>query len=268
MQSASYQYSLHVPHGVENSSKLMISIISFGILFIPILGFNHPSHEFDPVIKTVFIADVTSKSDVENLHFSMFRALTIEHETTSLKASTANDNKVYVDGHGDLKFYSAERMNVADSVGIVLSGGLLKDLNGSEKINLHEFPSSGEDPRILNVGSDIIVSFTVNSKDRRRMAVSRFDPFNTILLSLPGLNSVEKNWAPFSKNNKLLFLYNVDPLIVIQCNHIDSDCQIVYMDEGVTLPFDTSSVVLRGGSNLVPALKNEERYYIGGEHYL
>ena len=130
--------------------------ISFAFSYIPIL-LSQPFHEFDSLIKTHFVADVTSKSDVEHLHFSMFRALTVESSSFNYDINGNEDL-------ADLKFFSAERMNIADNVGIVLTSGAWKDFNGTEKIKMHEFSNYGEDPRIVSVGSDVILSFTMISK--------------------------------------------------------------------------------------------------------
>jgi hypothetical protein len=83
-------------------------------------------------------------------------------------------------------------------------------------------------------------------------------------------NSVEKNWAPFVKDNKLYFVYNYDPLVIIHYDFNDDGlCDIVFMQENTTLPMNTSITYLRGGSNLIPYKYeniDDGRYFIGGCH--
>ena len=77
-------------------------------------------------------------------------------------------------------------------------------------------------------------------------------------------NHVEKNWAPFVKDNKLYFVYNYEPLIIISYDlNDDGICKIIFKQNNVNLPINTGGTFLRGGSNL---LQYKDDYYIGSIH--
>ena len=77
-------------------------------------------------------------------------------------------------------------------------------------------------------------------------------------------NQIEKNWAPFVKDNQLFFVYNYDPLIIIRYDfNTDGICKVVFNQDNCILPINTSTTFLRGGSNLI---HYKNGYYIGGCH--
>jgi len=77
-------------------------------------------------------------------------------------------------------------------------------------------------------------------------------------------NRIEKNWAPFVKNNRLYFVYNYDPLIIIEYDlNQNGICKVVYKQDDCILPINTSTTYLKGGSNLI---HYKDGYYIGGCH--
>jgi hypothetical protein len=141
----------------------------------------------------------------------------------------------------------------------------------SDKINIIEksFDIEGEDPRIFIFNNNVYVIFITFSPypgQSRCIGITLFDEWKPIFLQIENMkhNPIEKNWAPFVCNNKLYFVYNYDPLIII---HYDLNnkgiCNIVYKQEGVILPINTSNTFLRGGSNLI---QYKDHYYIGGCH--
>ena len=230
--------------------------------------------EFDSVIVSKFIADVTSKASFDNFHDSMFRALTFVPSDFVLDPQHSSEGGNYA----KINFLSVERLNF-DTPGLIFTTGSLTKWNGSEISRRHGFANASEDPRIITVGNKAIVSFTVftggtDSHDsrffQRWMAVSYFHDFNPVILKIPGLhttqNFVEKNWAPFSRKNELLFVYSFDPLVVLSCQPDNPDCEIVFIDDGVSIPVDTRTSHLRGGSNFVPVSDSDDRYYVGGCH--
>jgi hypothetical protein len=201
--------------------------------------------DLEPSIKTVFIADITSKSSLKGLKNSLFRALVFDGDVT--------------ENVTDQKYLSVERMNVYSKPGLSFSKGTLEELNQFGLEIQDGFQSASEDPRIVKVGNKALVSFSmrtgVNDSSeslyyQRWMAVSYFEPFKPVFLAVPGLktnqNFVEKNWAPFAKDNSLMFIYSADPLIVLKCDPDHPKCEMVYKDESVELPISTTLVVLRG----------------------
>ena len=233
--------------------------------------------EFDNSIVSSFVADVTSKSNLEEFHYSMFRALTFlpSENVEQLRSSSGK-----VD-YSKMNFISVERINIGtpDTPGLSLTTGAYTQWNGSEVTRMHGIEKFSEDPRIATVGDRAIISFTVRTgatrKERngffqRWTAVSNFTHLSRVILKLSGLataqNFIEKNWAPFSKNDQLLFVYSFDPLVILSCSTEDPQCKIIFIEDGATLPIDTYTSHLRGGSNLVPVSDSDDRYYIGGCH--
>jgi hypothetical protein len=141
----------------------------------------------------------------------------------------------------------------------------------SDKINIIEksFEIEGEDPRIFIFNNNVYVIFITFSPypgQSRCVGITLFDEWKPIFLQLKNIkhNSIEKNWSPFVNNNKLYFVYNYDPLIIIHYNFNDKGiCNIVYVQDNVKLPINTSKTFLRGGSNLI---QYKDHYYIGGCH--
>ena len=77
-------------------------------------------------------------------------------------------------------------------------------------------------------------------------------------------NLVEKNWAPFVKEDEIYFVYNYDPLIILHYDlNSEGTCNVVFIQGDISLPIDTSETFLRGGSNLIPY---KDGIYIGGCH--
>lgn len=70
-----------------------------------------------------------------------------------------------------------------------------------------------------------------------------------VVLLNPSLNEnrSQKNWIPFLKNNKLLLLYSLNPMIIYNCD-VDTG-NINMVSEGKIIPSISTS--LRGGSNIV-----------------
>jgi hypothetical protein len=141
----------------------------------------------------------------------------------------------------------------------------------SDKINIIEksFEIEGEDPRIFIFNNNVYVIFITFSPypgQSRCVGITLFDEWKPIFLQLKNIkhNSIEKNWSPFVNNNKLYFVYNYDPLIIIHYNFNDKGiCNIIYVQDNVKLPINTSKTFLRGGSNLI---QYKDHYYIGGCH--
>ena len=240
--------------------------------------------DMEDAIQSTFVADVTSKYSAEETHYSMFRALTIDPKSKSLRRERSygknNNSIIALDYYNSITYLSAERVGIKnDRRGLFFTSGVYADFNGSKASHNYGFDIAAEDPRIVTVGDKAIVAFTINTGrtsdqhwmyHQRWMAISYFDTFNPVTLKVPGIEEgqsfVEKNWMPFSKNNSLHFIYSIDPLVILRCDPSHPECIIVHMDEGVSLPLNTESTFLRGGSNLVPVSDTDERYFIGGCH--
>uniref|UniRef100_A0A6C0JPT3 Uncharacterized protein n=1 Tax=viral metagenome TaxID=1070528 RepID=A0A6C0JPT3_9ZZZZ len=133
----------------------------------------------------------------------------------------------------------------------------------------YAFDIEGEDPRLVILNEKVYVVFTCvfNHKDiHRGIALTEFDNYNPIFLKLKNnkFNRVEKNWAPFVKDNVLHFVYNYDPLIILKYDlNIYGLCDVIFIQNNVNMPIYINDKYLRGGSNLIH-YKNE--YYIGACH--
>jgi len=131
------------------------------------------------------------------------------------------------------------------------------------------FDIDAEDPRMIIFDNTVYIIFNCLSpypEKFRSMGITAFDFWNPMFLQLEnnGNNFNEKNWTPFVKDEKLYFVYNFDPLIIIYYNfNKDGICEIIFKQENCCLPFNTEHTCLRGGSNL---LHYKDEYYIGVSH--
>lgn len=203
-------------------------------------------NKYSPDVHTNFIANVTTSHD--NTLFSMFKSQCYLNE----------------------RYYSCERVKKNNG-----RNGLYFKRDDWPFYRENAFDIEGEDPRIIILNEEVYVIFTCEARHKhltRGIAVTHFDSYNPILLKLKGdvFNPVEKNWAPFVKDNQIYFVYNYDPLVIIRYDlNKEGLCDIVFTQENTALPIHTSIKYIRGGSNLIP-YKSENfddgRYYIGGCH--
>ena len=190
-------------------------------------------------IHTKFIENITG--NYNNVNFCMFKS------------------ECYLNGVN----YSCERIN---KNGI---NGLYFTKTGYETYKEYAFDIGGEDPRLVIINNKVYVIFTCvfnHNNIHRGIAVTEFDNYNPILLKIKNnkFNNMEKNWAPFVKENELYFIYNFDPLVILKYDfNNDGLCDIIFTQDNVELPINVSSKFLRGGSNLIH-YKNE--YFIGACH--
>jgi len=131
------------------------------------------------------------------------------------------------------------------------------------------FTIEGEDPRIFILNEEVYVIFICISpydNQNRCIGLTKFEEWKPIFLQVENMkrNNIEKNWAPFVKENKLYFVYNYDPLVII---HYDLNpqglCKVIFKQNNINLPINTANTYLRGGSNLI---HYKDGYYIGGCH--
>jgi len=125
------------------------------------------------------------------------------------------------------------------------------------------------DSRLFIYNNQVFIMLTCRSPYPNQLwciAITLSTKWNPIFLQIKNMkhNLFEKNWSPFVKNNKLFFVYNYDPLIIINYDFNDKGlCNVVFKQNDVILPFDISNKYLRGGSNL---LHYKNNYYIGTAH--
>jgi hypothetical protein len=125
------------------------------------------------------------------------------------------------------------------------------------------------DPRIFILNNTVYVVFISESPYENQeygIGITPFNEWKPTFLQVENMkkNNIEKNWAPFVKDNQLYFVYNYDPLIIIKYDFNSSGiCNVVYKQGNCSLPIDTGITYLRGGSNL---LHYKDGYYIGGCH--
>jgi len=144
--------------------------------------------------------------------------------------------------------------------------GLYFKIDNTESYREEGFNIEAEDPRLFEFNSEIYVIFNCISpyqNQNRCLAISSFNHWNPRFLRIENftLNKLEKNWSPFEKNNQLYLIYNYDPLIILYYDFNEEGiCDVVFTQNNVKLPMDTSKMYLRGGSNFVNFNNN---YYIG-----
>jgi hypothetical protein len=190
-------------------------------------------------IHTKFIENITGNYD--NVNFCMFKS------------------QCFLNGIN----YTCERIN---KNGI---NGLYFTKTGYETYKEYAFDIGGEDPRLVIINNKVYVIFTCvfnHDNIHRGIAITEFDNYNPTLLKLKNnkSNIMEKNWAPFVKENELYFIYNFDPLVILKYDFNDEGlCDIIFTQNNIELPINVSEKFLRGGSNLIH-YKNE--YFIGACH--
>lgn len=133
----------------------------------------------------------------------------------------------------------------------------------------YAFDIEGYDPRIFKLNEEIYVIFISLSpfeKQNYCIGITKFNEWNPVFLQIENMekNSIEKNWAPFVKDDKLYFVYNYDPLIILYYDlNPEGLCQVIFKQDNINLPIKTSMTFLRGGSNLI---HYKDGYFIGGCH--
>ena len=200
---------------------------------------------FEPNISTKYIDNITQNSDIPDLQFTMFKSLCYP--------DTNNNNNVY----------SCERLR--NSKGD--DGLIFKYKNISKRFG---FDIGSEDPRLISIKGKVYVIFTCvfhYQHLNRGIAITNFEEFNPVFLKIRNdhFNSIEKNWAPFVKNDELYFVYNYDPLIILKYDfNSDGFCDVIFKQNNIELPINTNEPNhLRGGCNLI---HYKDDLYIGGCH--
>jgi len=227
-EGCKYQ-NLAIQHGVGACEKEQYNTASF-------LNF------YSQDVHTRLIGDITGKYG-EEVNYSMFKS------------------QCYI---GD-DCYSCERVCKNGKNGL--------SMTFDSTITGYGFDIEAEDPRLVVFNERVYVIFICLSpypRQNRCIAITPFDDWNPVFLQIENMpkNKIEKNWAPFVKNGELYFVYNYDPLVILQYNfNPEGICRVVV---GASfMPINTSTTFLRGGSNLIPYTLSHEvtnRYFIGGCH--
>lgn len=219
-------YNLNIYHGFGDVEKEQYNKNSF---------LNNYSQD----IHAKFIENITG--NYKDVNFCMFKAQCYFNEI----------------------FYTCERINKNGKNGLYFKKS---DMDNHCE---NGFDIEGEDPRIFIFNKKVYVIFICISpyeNQNRCIGITPFDEWKPIFLQIENMpkNSMEKNWAPFIKDNKLYFIYNYDPLIII---HYDFNpigiCNVIFKQNNCNLPINTANTYLRGGSNLI---HYKNGYYIGGCH--
>ena len=190
-------------------------------------------------IHTKLIENITGSYD--NVDFCMFRAQCYLHDICY------NCERIYKNGKNGLYFQKE------------------KDVLHIE----YGFDIEAEDPRFVVCKDKVYVIFICLSpyeNQYRTIGISEFDVWKPVFLQVNNMkkNFIEKNWAPFVKDDEIYFVYNYDPLTILHYDlNPEGICNVVYIQGGASLPIDTSETFLRGGSNLIPY---KDGIYIGGCH--
>jgi hypothetical protein len=200
---------------------------------------NFYFNKYSQDIHTKFVDNITG--NYNNVNFCMFKS------------------QCYLNGI----YYSCERINKNDK------NGLYFTKNNCENYKEYAFDIEGEDPRIFILNNEVYVIFICLSPYEYQnicIGITKFDEWKPYFLQVENMNKniIEKNWAPFVKDNKLYFVYNYDPLIILHYDlNPDGICNVIFKQDNINLPINTSNTYLRGGSNLI---HYKDEYYIGGCH--
>lgn len=154
-------------------------------------------------------------------------------------------SKKYLPNDGDLS-----RILITDNTNhwIVNTTNLHTDLNGFQ------------DPRaiiyrnkyLLLIANDEDVDTKLNQMYALQFLLTDLDPSNTVITPIKIINfkyeidKIQKNWMPFIYGNKLHFVYNMNPLIILETNLSNGACKEI-RKINYEIPKN-----LRGGSNLIP----------------
>ena len=194
-------------------------------------------------IKAKFVSNITGVYD-KNVWFSMFKS------------------QYYLNGIT----YGCERINRSKKNGLCLT----KESDGVVFSNIEVgLDIEAEDPRLFSFEGEIYIVFICLSPypdQNTGIGITKFGVWKPCCLRIRNMknNYVEKNWSPFVKDGMLLFVYNYDPLIIIRYDfNKDGMCEVVFKQNNVILPINTSKKYLRGGSNLI---HYKDQYYIGACH--
>ena len=233
-------------------------------------------NRFSQDIHTKYISNVTGT--YEDVSFCMFKAQCVLH------GLTYTCERIFKNKKNGLYFTSLNNsIRTADEFSPKLP---VTELYGAPRrvgdSNLHwykrddwethkefGFTIEGEDPRIFILNEEVYVIFICISpyeSQKRCIGITKFEEWKPAFLQVENMkrNAIEKNWAPFVKENKLYFVYNYDPLVIL---HYDLNpqglCRVVFTQNNIHLPINTANTYLRGGSNLI---HYKDGYYIGGCH--
>ncbi len=131
-------------------------------------------------------------------------------------------------------------------------------------------PNRGQaDPRMIRINSNTLLTYyyEVQEDEKHNTLASMYilDLNNKIPMNITINGSKErgsqKNWMAITLNNNLLFVYSLDPLILIKCT-LDGSCFNI-MENNFMVNIRTDKFVLRGGS---PFQMYNKEYYVGVAH--
>ena len=197
----------------------------------------------------------TSRDDLKHINYSMFKTQCFLNDVKY------TCERIFTNNKNGLCFQ--KEMNSED----------LQTATNENHIRFNGLEIEAEDPRLFIYKNKVYVVFICLSpyeNQERCVAITKFEEWNPIFLQVENMkkNTIEKNWSPFIKNEKIHFIYNFDPLIVLDYDLNENGiCKVIFKQNNIELPIDTKSKYLRGGTNLLPYLeKNTEKYYIGACH--
>ena len=131
-------------------------------------------HNYENNITTNFIKNITG--DYKDVEFCMFKSETV------LNGKVYNCERVFKNGKNGLYF----------------------TING-EMYQEYGFDIEAEDPRIFILNEKVYIIFiclSIYENQNRCIALTEFDSWNPRFLQIENIrNGIEKNWAPFVKNN-------------------------------------------------------------------
>ena len=127
-----------------------------------------------------------------------------------------------------------------------------------------------QDPRLFHYNGKLLVLFTMLNMldENRRMYIYDYED-NTIVkmivkdkISIDSTIYWEKNWCPLIFNKELNFVYNLDPLEIVQCD-LKGMCSFIYQQRKTMKGLDDFHLFLRGST---PFIKYKHPYFISIAH--
>jgi hypothetical protein len=114
-----------------------------------------------------------------------------------------------------------------------------------------------EDPRSIVIGGKLLINYNLQFRNNdRRMVLMEHATGRMSTLEIAGLpqQRAEKNWMPFVHEGSLHFIYQLDPLVILRCEHEGEDsgrCTCV-VPECNGQQYNTRKALARGGTGLTP----------------
>lgn len=223
---------------IVNENKIVNEPLNITINEQPLIIKNH---------KNIFNPSITSTS----------KGLIINLRCSNYEMKIKDGNLTYTVYKND-ELLQPDNINPVSTINFICE--LDKEFNLKKntllEINKSEFPfpfsvKGIEDIRIIEFNNNLYFignSREVSNDNSPKMMLGKYSISKNSIESIVKLygyedNKCQKNWSPFIHNNKLLFIYSFDPLVILEPNLENGECKI-YKNQNQKYNYS----MLRGGS--------------------